>query len=87
MAAKVKAYVPRTFNDAGTGETFAGGREHPFDPGALANYRAAGLIGVAPPKTTAPKRAARPKRAPKPTPARAAAGPLPEPAAPATTEI
>lgn len=42
---KKSGYVPTTFKDAGTGETFEGGKDHSFDPGAYANYEAAGLIG------------------------------------------
>lgn len=41
MSDKVKGWVPRTFRDSGTGETFEGGKEHDFEPGALANYIAA----------------------------------------------
>jgi hypothetical protein len=48
MAAKVKGFVPKTFNDAGTGQTFEGGKEHEFEAGVHANYLAAGLIGEAP---------------------------------------
>lgn len=46
--AKIPAYVPRTFNDAGTGQTFEGGKVHYFDAGAHGNYSAAGLLGEAP---------------------------------------
>jgi hypothetical protein len=45
MMSKKSGYVPTTFTDAGTGETFEGGKDHGFEPGALANYEAAGLIG------------------------------------------
>lgn len=48
MSAKKKGFVPSTFNDAGTGETFEGGKEHEFEAGAYANYHAAGLIGEKP---------------------------------------
>lgn len=41
---KKNGYVPNTFHDAGTGEEFQGGKEHPFEPGAYENYRAGGLI-------------------------------------------
>ena len=44
MAAKKTAKAVRTFNDAGTGETFEGGKSHEFEAGALANYVAAGLV-------------------------------------------
>lgn len=54
MSDKKKGFVPRTFKDAGTGETFEGGKEHSFDPGAYGNYQAAGLIGDAPTKADAP---------------------------------
>jgi len=42
---KKKGHALKTFTDAGTGETFEGGKEHEFEAGALANYEAAGLIG------------------------------------------
>jgi hypothetical protein len=54
MSDKIKAYVPKTFRDAGTGETFEGGKEHSFHPGAHHNYRTAGLIGDPPTKAEAP---------------------------------
>ncbi len=47
-----KGYVPKTFRDAGTEQTFEGGQEHSFEPGAYANYEAAGLIGTAPDQKT-----------------------------------
>jgi hypothetical protein len=43
----VSGYVPKTFKDAGTGETFEGGKTHQFTPGAHANYLAAKKIGEA----------------------------------------
>ncbi len=56
MSAKISGYVPKTFSDAGTGETFEGGRSHNFEPGAHANYLAAGKIGDEPKSTaTAPE--------------------------------
>lgn len=57
MTAKKKGYALRTFSDAGTGETFEGGKEHLFDAGAHANYLAAGLIGE-PPVEPAPAKVA-----------------------------
>lgn len=45
---KKKGYVPATFRDAGTDETFEGGKEHLFEAGAYANYLAGGLIADAP---------------------------------------
>lgn len=39
-----KGRALRTFSDAGTGETFEGGKDHTFEAGAYANYRAAGLV-------------------------------------------
>lgn len=42
---KKTGFVPTTFRDAGTEETFEGGKEHSFDAGAYENYKAAGLIG------------------------------------------
>ncbi|WP_380925477.1 hypothetical protein [Sphingomonas leidyi] len=48
MTTKIDGYVPTTFKDAGTGETFEGGKTHKFEPGAHANYTAAGKIGEAP---------------------------------------
>lgn len=57
-------YVPTTFSDAGTGETFEGGKSHLFEPGAHGNYKAAGLIGTAPATAkAAPKPKAKPKTA------------------------
>lgn len=53
MTDKIKGFVPATFNDAGTGETFEGGKEHPFEAGAHGNYLAAGLIAVEPVKPVA----------------------------------
>jgi hypothetical protein len=44
MSDKIKGYVPKAFRDSGTGERFEGGREHEFEPGAHANYTAAGKI-------------------------------------------
>jgi hypothetical protein len=48
MSDKIKGYVPKTFKDSGTGERFEGGKEHSFEPGAHANYLAAGKIGEKP---------------------------------------
>lgn len=45
---KTDGYVPKTFKDEGTGETFEGEKTHKFSPGALANYKHAGLIGEKP---------------------------------------
>ena len=45
MADTKKGFVPTTFNDVGTGQSFEGGKEHVFDAGAFDNYSAAGLIG------------------------------------------
>jgi hypothetical protein len=42
---KIEGYVPSTFTDAGTGETFEGGKKHKFTAGAHRNYSFAGLIG------------------------------------------
>ena len=50
MTEKVKGFVPATFNDAGTDETFEGDKEHSFSAGAYENYRTAGLIADAPAK-------------------------------------
>lgn len=50
MTDKIKGFVPKTFNDAGTEITYAGGKEYDFDAGTHANYVAAGLIEEAPPK-------------------------------------
>ena len=58
MSDKVKGYAPKTFRDSGTGETFEGGKEHSFEPGAHANYLAAGKIGEKPKAETAPAPAA-----------------------------
>jgi hypothetical protein len=48
MSGKIKGYVPKTFKDSGTEERFEGGKEHEFEPGAYANYLAAGKIGDKP---------------------------------------
>lgn len=48
MSAKKSGFVPKSFRDAGTGEYFEGGKEHLFEPGAYANFVAAGLIGDKP---------------------------------------
>jgi hypothetical protein len=68
-----EGYVPKTFTDSGTGETFEGGATHRFEPGAHANYAAAGLFGDAPAKTAVAKRAPAPRKpkATKPAPKRA----------------
>lgn len=55
MADTKKGFVPTTFNDVGTGQSFEGGKEHVFDAGAFDNYSAAGLIGEAPAKAEAPE--------------------------------
>lgn len=44
MSDKVKGWVPKTFRDSGTEERFEGGKEHDFEPGAFANYVAAGKV-------------------------------------------
>jgi hypothetical protein len=53
-----KGYAFRTFRDAGTEETFEGGKDHDFEPGAFANYKAAGLVRAARPHRRAGKPAA-----------------------------
>lgn len=56
---KIEGYVPKTFKDEGTGETFEGEKTHKFSPGAHANYKHAGLIGEEPKQeatTAAPKK-------------------------------
>ncbi|WP_313534397.1 hypothetical protein [Sphingomonas sp.] len=45
---KIKGYVPKTFNDAGTEKEYVGGKEHDFTEGEHANFKAAGLIGEKP---------------------------------------
>ena len=45
---KKRGFVPTSFRDRGTGEFFEGGKEHDFEPGAHANYVAAGKIGEKP---------------------------------------
>lgn len=62
MSDTKKGFVPSTFKDAGTGETFEGGQEHSFKAGAYDNYLAAGLIDL---DVKAAKAAAAPD---KPTP-------------------
>lgn len=58
MTTKIDGYVPKTFKDAGTGETFEGGKTHKFEPGAHANYTHAGKIGEQPVAEKAPEKAA-----------------------------
>lgn len=41
---KKTGHVPATFTDAGTGQTFEGGKDHLIDAGSYANYEAAGLV-------------------------------------------
>lgn len=48
MSNTKKGYALRSFKDAGTGQRFEGEKEHDFEPGAYANYEAAGLIGEKP---------------------------------------
>lgn len=45
MTDKTKpGFVPKSFRDAGTGDFYEGGKEHPFTPGEHANFLASGLI-------------------------------------------
>jgi hypothetical protein len=53
MSDKIKGYVPKTFKDSGTQETFEGGKEHEFEPGAYANYVAARKVLKEKPKAAA----------------------------------
>jgi len=69
---KKTGHAKQTFRDAGTGETFEGGKDHPFDAGAYANYEAAGLVSA-----PTVKRAARPKAAPRRASRATAAKPAP----------
>ncbi len=67
---KKSGFVPATFRDAGTEQTFEGGQDHSFDAGAHSNYLAAGLIEPSKPKPAA-KAVAKPaakraRRAPAP---------------------
>lgn len=39
-------FALKTFNDAGTGQTFEGGKVHEFEPGAWRNYAHCGLVRV-----------------------------------------
>jgi hypothetical protein len=39
-----KAHVLRSFNDAGSGESFEAGATHMLDHATFANYEAAGLV-------------------------------------------
>lgn len=73
---KKTGHVPSTFTDAGTGETFEGGKDHLIETGAYANYEAAGLVHAPAPKAqAAPARAARKSRS------KAASKPVAAPAA------
>lgn len=60
-----KAYIIRSFTDAGTGKTFAAGKTAAIEAGAFANYEAAGLVRTAPERQTAPatRRTARTRKA------------------------
>lgn len=42
--ARKRAVIVRSFNDAGTGESFEAGKTQLIDAGAYANYEAAGLV-------------------------------------------
>lgn len=56
--AKKKAYIIRTFKDAGTDKTFAAGAIEQIDAGAFGNYEACGFVRAATAedgKVTAPK--------------------------------
>lgn len=64
MSDKIKGYVPKAFRDSGTGERFEGGKEHLFEPGAHANYVAAGKIKDKPEATKAENAADAPKGKP-----------------------
>ena len=45
MSDKVKGFVPKTFSDSGTKQSFEGGRvHHDVGAGAFANYKAAGKM-------------------------------------------
>lgn len=89
---KKRAHILATFNDDGTGESYAKGDTPLLDAGVYANYEAAGLVGPLPATTKAaakPKavaKAAKPKakpaaRKPKPAPT-----PTPTPAPVITPE-
>ena len=55
---KKRGFALMTFRDAGTEETFEGGKDHDFDPGAFGNYKAAGLVRARRPRRRASKPAA-----------------------------
>lgn len=61
MSDTIRGYVPKTFKDSGTGQRFAGGKEHEFSAGAYANYRAAGKITDKPQPAKADPSTADPK--------------------------
>lgn len=72
-AAKKKAYVIKSFSDAGTKQNFTAGATPLLDPGAFENYKAAGLVRApdaparAPKKAPVKKAASKRKSAPKKT--------------------
>lgn len=79
---KKSGLVSATFHDAGTDETFEGGKEHSFEAGAYANYAAAGLIEPVKPKVpaktaSARKPSAKRKASPTKTPAETVLPPAP----------
>lgn len=41
---KIKGWVPKAFKDSGTQQRFEGDQHHEFEPGAYANYVAAGKV-------------------------------------------
>lgn len=59
--AKKKGFAQRNFKDAGTGESFEGGKPVELAAAVYANYEAAGLVGDKAPKAadtaTAPAKA------------------------------
>ncbi len=65
-----KGRALQTFSDAGTGETFAGGKDHTFEAGAFANYEVSGLVrasSVERPTKAPAKRGATSARKPAPS--------------------
>lgn len=52
--AKKKGFAQKNFKDAGTGQSFEGGKPVELPAGIYANYEAAGLVGDKAPKGSDP---------------------------------
>lgn len=81
---KIRARAISSFNDRGTGKSFAAGSTEPIDAGSFANYKAAGLVEAAPAKAKAAKAKAPAKPKARTSAAKASASATALPTAPAT---